>query len=121
MQEPLSSNQHPLNQRAKALLRQAKVDADPQALYVSQLMKWSLDQGKDSLKPQIRDRISNTVDALQGQDPAAAMKWLLVGESPGDQRLSLADLQGQSPTVAAQNLLESVHSKLGAILPGYQT
>ena len=119
MQEPLSSNRHPLNQRAKALLRQVKADADPQALYVSQLMKWSLDKGNDRLKPKFRDQIASVVDVLQGQEPEVAMRWLLDGQSPGEQRLHQSALQNLRPVTAAQVLLESVHSKLVATIPGY--
>ena len=120
MKEQLRQNRHPLNQQAKALLIKVKADPDPGALYASQLMKWSLDQGKDGLKYQFRDRIQSSVEALQGQDPAQATRWLMDGPGPKEQRLRPNALKGQNPQAAARTLLESVHSKLVAMIPGYQ-
>ena len=121
MPELLRQNEDPLNRKAKALLRRAGADAQPNALYVVQLMKWSLDGERDSLRAKFRGDVAVQVDLLLGADPPKAMRWLLQSEmSPNFVRFAASDLDGLSPRQAADRLLESVHGKMQAVLPSYR-
>ncbi len=50
MPEQLPENRHPLNQRAKELLKEAKAPGSPSYLYLLQLMQWTLDQRNHGLR-----------------------------------------------------------------------
>ncbi len=122
MPEHVPENQHPLNQRAKALLKQAKARRDPTGLYVYQLLQWSLDQGNHGLREKFLDQLSQAVFTLFGADPEVGMFILLKppGEPKSDQ-VSLPDnaLDDLSPVEAAQELFETLHSQLQAGNPNY--
>ncbi len=122
MPELVPENQHPLNQRAKALLKQAKAVQDPSGLYVYQLLQWSLDKGNHDLEERFRDQLSGAVFNLFAGDPETAMHILLQppGEPKSDQ-VSLPDnaLDDLSPVEAAQELFETLHSQLQARNPNY--
>ena len=122
MPEHVPENQHPLNQRAKALLKQAKADPEPSVLYVYQLLDWSLEQDNLDLREKFRDQLSQAVFDLSGLDPKVAMNILLnpPGEPQSDQ-VSLPDnaLDDLSPVEAAQELFETLHSQLQARNPNY--
>lgn len=122
MPEHDPENEHPLNQRAKALLKQARADPEPSGLYVYQLLQWSLDQGNHGLREKFLDQLSQAVFTLFGADPEVGMFILLKppGEPKSDQ-VSLPDnaLDDLSPVEAAQELFETLHSQLQARNPNY--
>lgn len=120
MKERLSQNSGQLNQRAKHLLEQAKQLPGPDHLYLVQLMHWALEERKDGLRGEFRDRIESMVSTMLGHDPAQVMKFLVQGDSPRDVRLSRRDLQGLNPSEAANVLLESLHGKMQATMPSYR-
>lgn len=119
MTELHQANEHPLNQRAKALLKQAKADAEPNALYVAQLLWWSLEQSKIAVGPKLRDRIVSAAESLLGAEPAHGMKWLLTGEEKDSEFLRPNALDRLSPVEASYELLETLHRKLQVRQTGY--
>ena len=114
-------NNDPLNQAAKRLLKEAGESPNPGALYLVQLMRWSLDEGKDGLRYELRDRVEQSVDVLLGAKPADAMKYLVQAKTgwPDEVRLEVSDLDGLNPEEAAQELLESLHSLMTETVPDY--
>lgn len=114
-------NDDPLNQVSKRLLKEAGSQARASSLFSVQLMRWALDEGVDGLRPELYDRISGTVDVLLGAEPKDAMNYLVQSQTgdPDEVRLRADDLEGLSPEMAAQELLESLHSLMSETVPGY--
>ena len=84
MPELVPENQHPLNQRAKALLKEVKAKRELNGLYVYQLLQWSLDHDRHGLEERFRDQLSQAVFTLYGADPEVGMHILL--KPPGEPR-----------------------------------
>ena len=122
MPELVPENQHPLNQRAKALLKEVKADREPSGLYVYQLLQWSLDHDRHGLEEKFRDQLSQAVFTLYGADPNVGMHVLLKppGE-PKSEMVSLPDnaLDNLNPEEATQELFAALHSQLQARNPNY--
>ncbi len=122
MPEHVPENQHPLNQRAKVLLKEAKAKLELNGLYVYQLLQWSLDHDRHGLEERFRDQLSQAVFTLYGADPEVGMHILL--KPPGEPRsnmVSLPDnaLDNLNPEEAAQELFAALHSQLQARNPNY--
>ena len=121
MPELHPENNAPLNQAAKQLLKQAGQVPRQNALYVVQLMQWSLENDLDDLKPVLRDRISDSVESLLGAPPKEAMFYLVQAPSgdQGEVSLSERSLEGLNPDEAATALLQHLHEKMSETVPGY--
>ncbi|PKN63261.1 MAG: hypothetical protein CVU57_20360 [Deltaproteobacteria bacterium HGW-Deltaproteobacteria-15] len=114
--EPVKENLSQLNLLAKKLLKKAGEDPSPDSLYCLQLAMWGLESGNlESDQPGLRENLESL---LYLQEPKKALKFL---EGP-DQHDLLRDLpkeERNNPLSLALVVLEQLHSRLSAELPGY--
>ncbi|MHC4180314.1 MAG: hypothetical protein ACYSWU_22650 [Planctomycetota bacterium] len=121
MKERLFHNRRPLGQKAKSLLREAKVDPDPGVLYVLQLAQWLLRDNKMSLLGLQERRhahlMQDLVDQLGDRPPKKVLKLFL---DPDHQKSGLQQageeqlLQGDLPTPESlgARLVENLYANL---------
>ena len=106
----LEANQHPLNVLFLGLLKQLKLPAGPDQLYLHQLMRHFLENGGHGLANRRQaNQLRELLDELDLDDPPSLMKWMSV-----DEYLPLDDLEGLSPQESAQLALQVLHLETAA-------
>jgi hypothetical protein len=118
MEELLVENRMLINVLAKAALRKENFLPENNLLYCLQVAKWALDHGKLAVWDRVRYQLSENLNALLYlTQPADAMLYL-----EGEHDL-MADFENLNPTakVLAAIVLNQLHSRLSATLPGYPT
>ena len=107
MTEHIPENNHPVNQRAKALLKQVGESPSPNGLYAVQLLNWGINgPGNVQVDERVEADLREQAEMLWAANPERAMRALVV-VSEDEERLSALDLQG-SPTEAADALADSL-------------
>ncbi len=103
----LDDNQNPLNVLFLALLKQLKLPADPDQLYLHQLMMHFLVEGGHGLaNPQQASRLQEVLESLHAHNPVSLMQWMSL-----DETLEPEDLEGLSPQQAAQLAIQVLHQE----------
>lgn len=117
-------NQHPLNQKAKQLLRKADQKPDPSHLFLLQLLLWVLETRQVRLAHNLGDLVRDSLDLLVDRPPDQAMRWLLQGppdqENSDNQEEQLNQdqlLQEESPAAFAEVFLQLLQNNLQPFLP----
>ena len=103
MPESLSQNNHPLNRRARVLLRQVKGEMSPDRVYLVQLVLWGLENEVDGL-----ERDDELIANLWEASPDLVMKRLAEGD---DAPLDPHELDNLDPVDAAQRIYEALESQ----------
>ena len=114
MREPLSVNNHPLNQRAKKLLKEAGQYPDPYLLYAAQLIRWGLDSGQ-VLAAEDPELLDQGADQLLAANPRRGLAFLMdnpEGGSPDETMVHWTELNGLSPMEGAVLLAEALNQAL---------
>ena len=121
MPEQLPENRHPLNQRAKELLKEAKAERSPYHLYLLQLMQWTLDQPDHGQAEEVHPILDDSVANLLGSPPKQSLKWLLYDPDDPHQEPALHpwQLENLSPLEAGHLALNLIHQNLVSLLPNY--
>ena len=115
MPELLRHNEHPLNQRAKALLNQVQgQDPDPGQLYLLLLVDYGIAHPDILLRPEQRQALQHLLDELH-RKPDVAMQALLTTEAGDEVNLDPTDLD--SPLQSATLLINHLGSHLAAFGP----
>ncbi len=106
----LDDNLNPLNVLFLALLKQLNLPADPEQLYLHQLMMHFLEEGGHGLaNRQQASRLRELLESLDANSPASLMKWMWPEEPPDPE-----DFEGLSPQEAAQLALQVLHQETAA-------
>lgn len=114
--EPLKENLQLLNQLSKKLLKKAGEDPSPRSLYCLQLALWGLESGNlESNQPGLRENLESL---LYQFSPKRAME-ILEGPDRHDLLKDLPKEERDNPLSLALVVLEQLHSRLSAELPGY--
>ena len=110
--EPLPQNNRTINRISKQTLKRAHHSPDPSCLYCLQTAKWSIEKG--FIKTRFPQLEINLDALLYEWSPKIAMRLL-----EGEHNL-MSDLP-KDPTAAmiGAAVLEQLHSRLAATLPGY--
>ena len=89
MTEQTKENEHPVNQKARELLVQAKQVPDSNVLYCLQLGFWSIQEGL--IRPVYEDLTTFLEELLYQESPDKVISFLLEdGENSLEQEMSLA-------------------------------
>lgn len=115
--EPLPQNNQPLNRLAHRYLKLAQVQPDPTQLYLLQLLRWGIEQGKVKLpNPDWRDLVLDNLSSLEGSEPEAALVYLTQNpDDPESPFLTPRQLRkAMSPREAARVIMNALDLRLGA-------
>ena len=83
-------------------------------------MNWGLESRQDGLSPKFRDEVRKFLNRLVNASPSEAWKFLNEGEHPDDvPNLDYEALSLEEPKQVAQELLDLLHTQMGAKIQGY--
>jgi len=116
MTEPVKENLSPLNFLAKKLLKKAGESPSPRSLYCLQLAMWGLESGNlETNQPGLRENLESF---LWQFSPRRAME-ILEGPDRHDLLRDLPKEERENLVSLTLVVLEQLHSRLSAELPGY--
>ena len=113
MTEPIRENAQEMNQQAARMMRDAGMTPDETGLYVTELMKWGLENLTADWKISHPGDLLQMTERLRGKPPAEAMKFLT---ADGQTDLNLEGMELETGAVRALNHL---HSRMAATVEGY--
>lgn len=112
---------HPANQHAAELLRAENQPPQNDPLPVFQLMQLGLESKDLEIRPKYRPSLESAVaSAVSNPNQEIPFQFLILTDIQEERDLS-AFLEESDPIAAAGILLEELHSKLGATVPGYHS
>lgn len=118
MTDPDSANQHPVNQRAKAMLKKLHLPIEPAELHAIQLIRTHLENGQHHLSKERADQQLAMLDELMWHQAQTKMEVLgLVGEEQSVQASVLARVK--EPAQVAQVLIDVLHNQMSELIETY--
>ncbi len=119
MKDRLQLNSHPINARARKILKAAKIpwSKETMTMPATALMLWAIEEKGIQQLPEwaeltnFQDRYADLEEAvldLDQRDPATLLALIEQGEDEEEIVLTAAELRGKSPEEAAAMLLEEL-------------
>ena len=130
MQDRLQLNSHPLNARARKILKAAKIPTSPDQMPISTLMLWLIEDGPGieqlpawAALETFQERYLDLAEAVRDLDrrkPALLLSLVEAGEDEEEIVLTAKDLLNLTPEEAAALLLEELRDGMAIRPETYQ-